>query len=237
MTGRAFFWPAGDVRLDVFLLQPTLVHPAKRKSMSASVSPLILGIGGTPRAGSSSEKALAISLRAAAAEGGETIMIGGTGLMLPMYNPGLEERTPEALFLLDSIRRADGLIIASPAYHGSLSGLIKNALDYTEDLRADERVYLNGMAIGLIVCAGGWQAAGQTLGALRDIVHALRGWPTPLGATLNTSTRLFDETGECLDLSSKFQLEEVGRQVCDFARMKINRRLHASGQALPATLR
>lgn len=200
--------------------------------MSASIRPIILGIGGTPRAGSSSEQALGVSLRAAEAEGAETITIAGASLMLPMYNPAIEARTPEARFLLDSIRRADGLIIASPAYHGSLSGLIKNALDYTEDLRKDERVYLDGMAIGLIVCAGGWQAAGQTLGALRDVVHALRGWPTPLGATLNTSTRLFDEAGECIDLSSKFQLEEVGRQVRGFASMKLTHRLQSGAQSL-----
>lgn len=185
--------------------------------MSAAFRPLVLGIGGTPRAGSTSEKALVISLKAAEAAGAETLMIGGPDLMFPMYNPADPERTQKARDLVEAIRRADGLIVASPSYHGSLSGLIKNALDYTEDLRGDARVYLDGMAIGLIVCAGGWQGAGQTLGALRGIVHALRGWPTPLGATLNTSTPLFSESGECTDLSSRFQLEEVGRQVAGFA--------------------
>ena len=68
--------------------------------------------------------------------------------------------------------------------------------------------------------AGGWQAAVQTMGALREIAHALRGWPTPLGAALNTSMRLFDDAGECLDLTSKFQLENVGRQVVQFASMR-----------------
>jgi FMN reductase len=58
------------------------------------------------------------------------------------------------------------------------------------------------------------------MGALREIAHALRGWPTPLGAALNTSMRLFDDAGECLDLSSKFQLESVGRQVVQFAAMR-----------------
>ena len=38
------------------------------------------------------------------------------------------------------------------------------------------------------------------------------------GATVNASTRVFDETGACIDDSARFQLETVARQVVDFAR-------------------
>jgi FMN reductase len=192
--------------------------------MHQRVRPLILGLGGTPRAGSSTERALALSLAAAEEAGAETLMIGGPELLLPIYHPGDAERTPAAARLIAAFRRCHGVIVASPAYHGTVSGLIKNALDYTEDLRGDDRVYFDGLAVGLIVCAGGWQAGGQTLATLRGIAHALRGWPTPLAAMLNTSTRMFDEAGECLDLSAKFQLQEVGRQVAEFARMRIGTR-------------
>ena len=129
---------------------------------------------------------------------------------------------------LEGDGKTSGIIIASPSYHGSISGLLKNALDYTEDLSSDERVYFDGCAIGLIACAAGWQGAGQTLAALRAIAHSLRGWPTPLGAMLNTSSKLFDEQGSCLDLSAKFQLESVGRQVVQFARMRNASRAPAS---------
>ena len=181
---------------------------------------MILGIGGTTRAGSVTERALAVSLRAAAAEGEETALIAGPDLILPMYSASEADRAAGASRLIAALRACNGLIIASPSYHGSVSGLIKNALDYVEDLRTDPRVYLDGVAVGLISCAGGWQGASQTLAALRSIVHALRGWPTPLGAALNTSIPLFAADGECLDLSSKFQLETVGRQVVQFCRMQ-----------------
>ncbi|MCO5066376.1 MAG: NAD(P)H-dependent oxidoreductase [Rhizobiaceae bacterium] len=181
--------------------------------------PLILGIGGTPRAGSSSERALAVSLAAAREEGAKVMMLSGPQLVLPMYLPEASERADEAKRLIDAFRLCNGIIVSSPAYHGSISGLVKNALDYTEDLRNDPRPYFDGIAVGCIACAGGWQAAGQTLAAIRSIAHALRGWPTPLGAMLNTSTKLFDDHGNCLDLSAKFQLETVGRQVVQFARM------------------
>jgi len=191
---------------------------------------LILGIGGTPRPGSTTERALAVSLRAAGAEGAQTVMISGPSLVLPMYTPDASSRTLECDTLVESMRRCDGIIVASPSYHGSLSGLMKNALDYAEDLRSDDRVYLDGLAVGLIACAGGWQSAVQTLAAMRSIVHALRGWPTPLGAALNTSTKVFDDRGECLDLSMKFQLETIGRQVVQFAKMRrAGARLDAPG--------
>jgi FMN reductase len=186
--------------------------------------PVIVGIGGTPRPLSSSERALNISLAAATSEGAETIVFSGPDLVLPMYPPNSAERTAGATKLVESLRRCDGVIIAVPSYHGSMSGLIKNALDYAEDLRTDERVYLDGLAVGCIVCAGGWQAAGQTLAALRAVAHALRGWPTPLGAMLNTSAKLFDDAGNCLDLTAKMQLEVVGRQVAQFAKLQMQQR-------------
>jgi FMN reductase len=181
--------------------------------------PLILGIGGTPRRGSSSERALAISLKAAEDKGARTILLSGAELLLPMYIPG-QPPSDQAARLLAALRECQGIIISSPAYHGSISGLIKNALDYAEELRTDARAYLDGIPIGCIACAGGWQAVGQTLAALRTIAHSLRGWPTPFGAVLNTSVALFDVEGNCTDMAIKGQLETVGHQVIDFVRMQ-----------------
>ena len=82
----------------------------------------------------------------------------------------------------------DAIIVGSPGYHGSLSGMVKNALDYAELLRGDQRAYFDGMPVGLVATAGGWQAAVSTLAALRTVIHALRGWPTPLGVAINTGT-------------------------------------------------
>ena len=112
---------------------------------------------------------------------------------------------------------ADGLIIASPGYHGSISGLVKNALDSLEGLSAETRPYFDGRAVGCIVAASGAQAAGSTLAALRAVVHALRGWPTPLGATLHTGPDLFDAGGGFLDAKDAWQVETVAAQVVAFA--------------------
>jgi FMN reductase len=97
---------------------------------------------------------------------------------------------------------------------------VKNAIDYLEETARDDRVYLDGVSVGLIATAYGWQATGSTLAALRSIVHALRGWPTPLGAAVNCAGGIFDGDA-CTDAAALNQLNLVGRQVVDFSRMKL----------------
>jgi FMN reductase len=179
--------------------------------------PLILGLGGTTRAGSSSERVLRAALREVEALGARTEMLAGPDLVIPLYAPELPERSPEAERLIGLLRRCDGVIIASPGYHGSISGMIKNALDYAEDTARDARPYLDGRPVGCIACAYGWQATGSTLIALRTIVHALRGWPTPLGVAANTTLPLFDAAGDCIEPGLKASLAIMATQVMRLA--------------------
>jgi FMN reductase len=147
-------------------------------------------------------------------------LLTGTDLDLPIFDPSSIERPRKVLRLLDAVRAADGLVIASPGYHGSVSGMVKNALDYLEDLRNDQRSYLQDVPVGCIVSAAGWQACGATLAALRAIVHALRGWPTPMGVTFNSTAQAFSGDGTCTDDDLKQNLVEVTRQVIHMARMQ-----------------
>jgi FMN reductase len=149
--------------------------------------PRILGLGGTTRPGSTSERALRAALDLAEQAGAQTDMLLAGDLELPAYAPERGSLTPQAGRLVELVRGADGVIVASPGFHGGPSGLIKNALDHLEELRTDERPYLDGRAVGCVVCAAGWQATATTLAALRSTVHALRGWPTPLGVTINST--------------------------------------------------
>lgn len=186
--------------------------------------PCVLAIGGSTRARSTSEAALRIAADGAAQAGADVRILGGRDLMLPIYDPDATDRSPEALRLLDLAREADGLIVVSPGYHGGLSGLVKNALDYFEDLReaasTDRGSYLDGRAVGCIAVAHGWQAAVGTLHQLRQVVHALRGWPTPFGAVVNSSEVRLDEPTAVP--ASVEQLHLVGRQVVEFAHMRMS---------------
>jgi FMN reductase len=154
---------------------------------------LVVGIGGTTRPGSSTETLLRHALATLEVSGGvETICFAGLDLAFPLYTAG-DEPAAGAHRLLDAVRRADGVVIASPGYHGTISGMVKNALDQLEDLRHDERPYLDGRVVGCMASAYGWQASVQTLGAIRSVVHALRGWPTPLGVAVNALDQRYDD--------------------------------------------
>ncbi|WP_215815499.1 NADPH-dependent FMN reductase [Pimelobacter sp. 30-1] len=148
----------------------------------------IVGIGGTLSPASSSERALHSALAAARERGAWTEAFTGERMRgLPMYDPARPDRTPAAVELVEALRAADGVIISSAAYHGSVSGLLKNALDHVEDLARDERPYLTDRPVGLVSVARGWQGAVHNLAGLRTITHALRGWPTPYGCVINTA--------------------------------------------------
>jgi FMN reductase len=136
---------------------------------------------------------------------------------LPLYSPESTERTEAAARMVALMRECDGIVICSPAYHGSVSGLVKNALDYTEDMNRDARVYFDGLPVGCIACGAGWQAAGQTLAALRSIAHALRGWPTPMGGMINSTLPVFGADGLCTDPGIRLQLDLIADQVTGFA--------------------
>lgn len=195
-------------------------------------SPLIVGLGGTTRPVSSTERALSYALSVAESLGARTSMLTSTELDLPMYDPADDLRSSKAVNLVRTIAEADGLIVASPGYHGGVSGLVKNALDYLEDLREDERPYLDGRAVGCIVCAKGWQAGGTTLAALRSIVHSLRGWPTPLGVIVSSAERPFE--GEQPIAAVAGSLSVMAGQVVSFANGQAGLAL-ASGSRVEAS--
>ena len=189
--------------------------------MTTTSQPFIVGLGGTLRANSSTERALRHCLAAVERQGGWTRLFAAEELDLPMYAPHELERTPRALELVKALRDADAVVVGSPGYHGAVSGLVKNALDYIEDLREDPRVYLDNTPWGCISCAYGWQAAVGTLTQLRSIGHALRAWPTPLGVAINSADAVWAPSGELADTAQgravADQLELLASQLLAFA--------------------
>ncbi|MBK9738081.1 MAG: NAD(P)H-dependent oxidoreductase [Actinobacteria bacterium] len=167
-----------------------------------------------------SERALRFAGAAAEEAGAVVTFVTGRELILPIYDTETRERAPEVLHLLAELRAADGVLIASPGYHGSVSGMIKNALDYAEDLRHDERPYLHDRAVGCIAVAHGWQTAVGTLNELRQVVHALRGWPAPLGCAINDAAGVIGSDESDSDAAIVRQLHTVGQQVVEFARLR-----------------
>ena len=190
--------------------------PAEPAGSIGVVSIHVVGIGGSVDAGSQSERAL-VAVQAAVHElGGQMQLFTGNDLDLPPYHSGAS-LPAAANGYVNAVRNADAVVISSPGYHGTVSGLVKNALDYLEELRSDPRPYLDGRPVALLGVARGWQASVATLATLRQITHALRGWPTPLGLAINSGVTTFDENGSTADLPTASAVRMMADQLVDFA--------------------
>lgn len=179
----------------------------------------VVGIGGTLREGSASLGALRRALRSAEDAGAEVELLDLRELDLPMYEPGkpLEEYDADVERLIGGMRRADALIVGTAAYHGTLAGITKNALDFAQFLARDEKPYLDGKVVGLISTAGGGMAATNANGALVNVVHSLRGVVAPLMVPVPQAWKATDGDGNVTDEGVIDRLDSLGRLVVDLA--------------------
>jgi FMN reductase len=180
--------------------------------------PLVVGIGGSMRPRSTTLTALERALAGAEAAGARAELLDVRALALPMYEPDLPVSAfgDGAVRLVRAARRADALLLATPAYQGTLAGVVKNALDYLQFLAADDPPYLTGKVVGLIATADGGQAAPNAVAALVHAAHALRAVVAPFTVPIPRAWSLLDPGGEVADPWGR-RLDALGQQVADLA--------------------
>lgn len=123
-----------------------------------------------------------------------------------------EDAFPQDVFKLRrEVSQAAGIILGTPEYHGSFSGLLKNALDL---MGFDE---IEGKMIGLVGVSGGALGAVHALNSLRTIGRALHAWVIPEQASIPEAYKVFDQSGTLKDSDLEKRVKEVGRQVARFA--------------------
>ncbi len=160
----------------------------------------IVGIGGSLRAGSYSQIALEIAARRAEVLGAEVEVLDLRQMNLPFCN-GEDEYPdyPDVEKLQNAVKAADGLILSTPEYHGSLSGVLKNALDLMNFEQLDNKV------TGLISVLGG-QPNSNALNDLRVIMRWVHAWVIPEQIAVGQAWKAFSPDGKILDekLSQRF---------------------------------
>jgi FMN reductase len=97
------------------------------------------------------------------------------------------------------------MVWASPTYHGTVSGVFKNALDFIEMLSDDTPSYLGSKAVGLISINDS-----KTFSAMSNSVHELHAWLAPTHVMLKKSD--FNLDGE-IHLTSETGIRRVTRLV------------------------
>ncbi|GAB4377100.1 MAG: NAD(P)H-dependent oxidoreductase [Elainellaceae cyanobacterium] len=164
----------------------------------------IVGIAGSLRPGSYSQKALEIAAQRLEALGAEVEILDLRSLNLPFCDGSKEYPDhPDVERLQQAVQQADGLILATPEYHGSVSGVLKNALDLMSfDQLADK-------VTGLISVLGG-QPNSNSLNHLRTIARWVHAWTIPEQIAIGQAWNAFDEDGKLRD-------EKLSQRFDDFA--------------------
>jgi FMN reductase len=172
----------------------------------------IIGLAGSLRPGSATQMAVRCALLGAEHAGAGTQLLDLAAYDLPFLGRDKEPPGRDAVqrFLSD-LRAADGVILGSPELHGSMSGVLKNALDLTN------RDTFEGKMLGLIGVAGGRMGASETLSHLRAIGRSLHAWVVPAQVSIGAADKAFDPQGEPVDPDLRDRLMSVGRQVAHFA--------------------
>lgn len=154
--------------------------------MSDSSTPHLVVIGGSLRAASRSRAASAFAVSTACAKGWSAELLDLRELDLPLYLPDfaltdyVESQRRGVERLVAACRQSTALIWCSPTYHGTVSGVFKNAIDFIELLADDAPPYLTGRKIGLIAINDS-----KTFSAMSNSVHELRAWLAPTHVLLN----------------------------------------------------
>jgi NAD(P)H-dependent FMN reductase len=174
----------------------------------------VIGLAGSLRAESATRVAVRYSLHGAEEEGAKAELLDLAAFNLPFLG---REREDGNMKLVEGFRAAlrasDGIVLGSPEIHGSMSGVLKNALDLAG---SDD---FEGKMVGLVGVAGGRMGASETLSHMRIIGRSLHAWVVPTQASIGDSGEAFDFHGEPMDPEVGHRLKSVGRQVAHFARL------------------
>jgi FMN reductase len=172
----------------------------------------ITGVCGSLSADGATRKALAIALRGAAEYDAETALLELRDFNLVFYGSVPQDEYPPDVFQLrQALKDSQGIILATPEYHGSLTGALKNMLDLMTIEDFETKI------IGLVGVAGGDIGAINSLNTMKTICRNLHCWVLPQEVSIANSTQTFDDDGTANDPAIEERLLNVGRQVVKFA--------------------
>jgi FMN reductase len=179
----------------------------------------VVALSGSLRAGSYTTMALRTALEGAASVSAKTQLLDLREFQLEFAGTSSALTSAGVADLKAEVKRAHGIVLGTPEYHGSFSGILKNALD----LMGFEE--FEGKMIGLVGVSEGRMGAFDALNSLRNVGRALHAWVVPEQVSIPEASTVFDLKGRVRDSDVRERLLQVGRRVAEFAR------LHECGRA------
>ena len=101
-----------------------------------------------------------------------------------------------------SVKSSTALLLASPEYHGDISGVLKNALDLLEE------EHMVGKVVALLAVVGGVHST-HALNTMRLICRQLHCWVLPEQVIIPHAEECFDEKGQLKDKQIEERLDHL----------------------------
>lgn len=172
----------------------------------------VLGVSSSMREGSFGTIALKIVLDTAQKYEAKTRLLELRKMEMPLYNPDSDSSMQSNMKLqkvTDDVNWADAFVLVSPDYHGSISGSMKNFLDYYWEEFA-------GKTFGYICTS---HEKGLTvMDQMRTAVRQCYGWSLPYGISVNGEDD-FNEVGEVVNSVLDKRLKMLARDLVVYGKL------------------
>lgn len=183
--------------------------------------PKILAFAGSLREHSYSKRIVKTAIKGAKNAGAEVTYIDLRSFPMPIYNADDHEQNgfdANALKLQKLLHEHDGLLIAAPEYNGSLSGALKNAIDWTSR-KSDEFALgevFKGKVAAIMTESPGAFGGLRCMAHLRGVLSILLVNVLPSEIAVGKVNTMFDGDGEEMtDEKMKGILEDLGASLVD----------------------
>jgi len=183
-----------------------------------AVNPKILAFAGSTRTDSYNKRLVKIAANGARAEGAEVTLIDLRDFLLPLLDGDLESRDglpPNARKLKDLFLAHHGLLISSPEYNSSISGVLKNVIDWVSRPAPGEAplACFDGKVAAFISASPG------ALGGLRRLVHVrsilgnIKVLVLPDQVAVPKADEAFNPDGSLKDAKQQAAVEKLGAKL------------------------
>jgi chromate reductase len=187
-----------------------------------SNSPKILAFAGSARMGSFNKKLVQIAAQGARKAGAEVTIIDLADLPMPIYNQDLQdaEGFPDTVLTFKSLLKShQGFLIACPEYNSSITGLLKNAIDWASRSEPGEPPLalscFRGKVAAIMSTSPGGLGGLRGLSHVRSILESIGVLVLPDQQAIPGAVNAFDEQGQLTDEKKQQAVEALGSSLAN----------------------
>ncbi len=177
----------------------------------------LIALAGSLRKNSFNQQVINEAARFAEEHGAEVEVLHLADLAIPMFDEDLEaEGTPEGVRVLkDKLRSADGILLANPEYNGSITAVLKNAIDWASRTEQGAMPAFRNKVVALYAGSPGGLGGLRGLNHVRDILSGIGSLVLADQLAIGAVHTKFDENGRISDPDTAEKVASLARQLAD----------------------